>query len=543
MTTHHHTFLQYVNLKDIEDQIQQLQSQLRNYKSQLSNNTYILYELQINYLTDKIGKVSNQLQSLEPNRIKRGLVDSLGSVVKSITGNLDYTDALKYNHAINMLQSNQNKLANEFNDQITLNKEWMSKSNNVLTQLIENQIKINETLKLLLNETDRTDNLIKYTKFGQILAIISNNVEDLMLELIKIENTLAFTRASSTHHSSLDIDTLRTMVNRLEKIYGKDVILRLELREYYNIISPGSYFNEKQIVIVFRFPIVSKDIFNLYKLSIVPNKNQQALIPTYPFIATNDRSFVYIEAECSKYNNWYLCEKEVTHQIRTKSDCIHELISNQALQESCQFTTVFLTKETMEKLDDQHYILSFPHPTKIQLVCGREDFISLQGSYLVTIPTSCYLRTPELTLVNDNDEIQGQPLKLMNIPYDAEKHATASNHIYLNSINLRGLHNIQSKIMVRQPIQLENAQSDVLYHTTIPFYVVMMSITVLAIALLSHRYRHLFCKDTPKSITQDHIYTVPEKKEDHMSENRDQATEDHMSRDKVPATFALRVLK
>lgn len=531
MTTHHHTFLQYINLIDIEDQIQQLQNQLQNYKSQLSNNTYTLYEFQINYLTDKLGKVSNQLQSLEPNRVKRGLIDSLGSVVKSVTGNLDYTDALKYNHAINILQNNQDKLANEFNNQISLNKEWMNKSNNVLIQLVENQVKINETLRVLLNVTDKTDDLIKYTRFSQILTILSNNVDDLMLELIKIENTLAFIRASSTHHSSLDIDSLRIMVNRLEKIYSKDEILRLELREYYNIISPGSYFNEKQIVIVFKFPIVSKDIYDLYRLSIVPNKNQQALIPTYPFIATNDKSFVYIEAECSKYNNWYLCEKEVTHQIRTKSDCIQELISNQALQESCQFTTVFMSKEAMEKLDDQHYILSFPHPTKIQLVCGREDFISLQGSYLVTIPTSCHLRTTEFTLINENDEIQGQPLKLINIPYDAEKQDAASNYIHLNSINLRGLHNIQNKIMIRQPVKLENAQSDVLYHTTIPFYVVMLSATILIIVLLSYRYQCLPCKDNTKSNSKDHIYAVPEK------------NEDHMSKDKAPATFALRVLK
>lgn len=530
MTTHHHTFLQYVNLRDIENHITTLQYQISDYKSRLSNDTYTLFEFQISYLTNKIGKVSNQLKSLEPDRVKRGLVDSLGSVIKSLTGNLDYTDALKYENAIKILQINDNKLVNEFNNHISLSKEWMSKHNNVLIQLVENQSKINSTLDLLLNNTHTTGNLINYAKFGQLMVIISENVEDLRLELVRIENMLAFIHASSTVHSMIDVETLRSMINRLEKIYSKDGILSLELREYYDIIRPGSYFNEKQIVIAFRFPIISKIVYDLYKLSIVPNKNRQALIPTYPFIATNGNSFVYIEAECSKFNNWYLCEKEITHQIRTKTDCIQELITNQALKSSCQFSTVFLEKEAMEKLDDQHYVLSFPTPTKVQSVCGREDFNSLQGSYLATIPINCYLRTKELTIINDNDIIQGQPLKLMNIPYDAETPGAALTQVHLSSIDLGGLHSIQNQVMTSQPIQLDQLQSDVIYHTTIPFYISVLGAGALIIAILGYRNKW-FCKRSETPNTKGHTYEEPGK------------TEDRTARGHIPETFSLKVLK
>lgn len=532
MTTHHHTFLQYVNLRDIENQITTLQYQISEYKSRLSNDTYTLFEFQISYLTNKIGKVSNQLKSLEPGRVKRGLIDGLGSVVKSITGNLDYTDALNYENAIKNLQINNNKLVNEFNNHISLSKEWMAKHNNVLLQLVENQSKINSTLELLLNNTLTTGSLITYAKFGQLISIISENVEDLRLELVRIENMLAFIHASSTVHSMIDIETLRSMVNRLEQIYSKDEILSLELREYYDIIRPGSYFNEKQIVIVFRFPIISKIIYDLYKLSIVPNKNRQALIPTYPFIATNGNSFVYIEAECSKFNNWYLCEKEITHQIRTKTDCIQELIMNQALKSSCQFNTVFLEKEAMEKLDDQHYVISFPNPTQVQSVCGREDFNTLQGSYLATIPINCYLRTKELTIINDNDVIQGQPLKLMNIPYnDVDTPHAALTQVHLSSIDLRGLHSIQNHVMTSQPIQLNQLQSDVIYHTTIPFYIALLGAGALIIAILGYRNKW-FCKRCETSNTKGHTYEEPEIRE-----------EDRAPRGKVPETFSLKVLK
>lgn len=48
------------------------------------------------------------------------------------------------------------------------------------------------------------------------------------------------------------------MVKKLRKIYGQEQILNLELREYYDIIKPASYFVDKQIVFIFKFPFFSK---------------------------------------------------------------------------------------------------------------------------------------------------------------------------------------------------------------------------------------------------------------------------------------------
>lgn len=102
LITHYHTFLQFIELTDIKDRLDSVDSQLKLFETKLINDTYLIYELQIHYLSGKINKIRNQLSTLEPNnfRSKRGLVDGLGSLVKSITGNLDHTDAEKYNNAI-----------------------------------------------------------------------------------------------------------------------------------------------------------------------------------------------------------------------------------------------------------------------------------------------------------------------------------------------------------------------------------------------------------------------------------------------------------
>lgn len=133
LITHYHTFLQRIQLDDIENKLTKLQLQIQTFKTRLPNDTYQLYEFQINYLNDKIDRSFEQLTSLEPSRAKRGLINTFGSVIKSITGNLDYEDALKYDNAIKTLHSNEDKLAFELNNHISDSKEWMTKHSGIIS--------------------------------------------------------------------------------------------------------------------------------------------------------------------------------------------------------------------------------------------------------------------------------------------------------------------------------------------------------------------------------------------------------------------------
>lgn len=537
LITHYHSFLQFIDLTDIKDRLDSIDLQLRHFETKLSNDTYVLYELQIDYLSNKLTKINNQLSTLEPNQLrsKRGLIDGLGSFVKSITGNLDHTDAERYDNAIKILESNENKMLSEVNEHISLNKDWMTQHTIFLTKIAENQARINSSLQLILDNNAYADNsLLKYAKFAQLLAIISENVEDLFLELIRIEDILAFIRASSTHHSMLSVDNLRDMINKLKLVYSQDQVLEADLREYYNIIKSGYYYAKNKIVIIFKIPIISPSQFDFYKLSLVPNKNLETFIPPYPFLATNGKTFMYIEAECPKFNHQHLCEEEVNHLLRGHPDCIQNIIINQSLDISCRPTKVSLEKEAMEQLDDQHYTLIFPEPTKTELQCGRQEFITLHGSYLATLPQKCLLRTEEFTIININDRVKGQPLLITEIPdnYDVNPRLE-SPHLKLNSINLKGLHSIEEKILMQQPIKIDHVDAT-LYHTTIPLYGVLLAAAIVISIIAIRKYNLCTRQDEAKPMPEDktsprnHPYEDPDKLKGQNSKS---------------ATFSLRVLK
>ncbi|XP_026319513.1 uncharacterized protein LOC113230006 [Hyposmocoma kahamanoa] len=524
-------------MTDIKARLDSIDSQLTLFKAKLDNNTYFLYELQIGYLFTKLDKIHNQLNTLEPNslRSKRGLIDGLGSLIKSITGNLDHTDAEKYNNAIQILENNNQKLLSEVNDHISLNKEWMKRHSTLLTKIVENQERINNSLQLNLNNSIYSDNsLLKYAQFAQLLTIISENAEDLFIELTRIEDILAFIRASSTHHSMLSIENLRNMISKLKSVYNQDQVLEGDLREYYNIIKSGYYYAGKRIVIIFKVPIISPGQFDFYKLSLVPNKNFMTFIPPYPFLATNSKTFMYIEAECPKFNHQYLCEEMVNHLPRGHPDCIQGIIIHQSLDKSCRPTKVSLDKEAMEQLDDQHYTLIFPQPTKTELQCGRQEFITLHGSYLATLPPKCLMRTEEFTIININDQIKGQPLLITDIPYDYQVNRPMQMpHIKLNSINLKGLHDIEDKILMQQPIKIDHINNQ-LYHTTIPFYGILLSAAILTSIIIIRR-SNLCTRLKIKN---------PASKDETSTENRiNESPEEVEHRSPKSATFSLQVLK
>lgn len=487
IVSHYHSFLLHIDLEDIQSKVDLVKLQLHNFRPLINNKSMSLFEPHISYLGDKLEKISRQLESFEPSRVKRGLIDGLGSVIKSISGNLDYTDAIKYNNAIQVLEGNDNKLETEFNRHISLTKEWMLDHDNVLKNIVDNQdIIANKLNQIIKQDASKQADLVVYAHLAQHLLILNDNIETLSEELNKIELMIAFMRASSTTHSTISLGNLRNMISKLRVLYSKDEIIDIDLRDYYNILKLGSYYSDKKIVIVIKVPIASPRTYTLYKLSIIPNKNNMALIPTSPYIAIHGPYSMYIETECPKFNSWYLCEERIGYKVIDKPDCVQQLITQQHLN-SCTLTPVALHKPALEQLDEQHYTLSFPMPAKVQMSCGQEQFRTLRGSYLATIPQDCLIKTTEFTIANIDNRIKGHVLRIRTLWDQNTTSRTEESLIQLNSINLESLHESYKKVSVQPTVKLSKISDGSLYHTTIPVYLLLFSAGVLAIALI---YRH-----------------------------------------------------
>lgn len=518
IVSNYHSFLQVIDLKDLQTKLNSISSQLDGIGPELNNKTSSLFEPHINYLKNKLVVLSEQLQTFESNRVKRGLVDGLGSVVKSITGNLDYTDAVHYNNAIKSLQDKENQVITEFNSHVSLTKEWSSQYSKIINNIADNQNRIIYLLDKIRQSIATNDNdLIKYAHLAQVFLILSDNIDSVSLEIVKLQNVLAFVRTSTMHHAIISPASIRNITMKLHDLYGKDRIIDLDIREYYDIIKLGSYYVENSIVIVYKFPIILPQSYNLYKLSIIPNKNHEILSPFSPFIAIHLKDYKYIEAECPKTSKGYLCKETRNLQSKMTQDCVYQLITTQQRTAACRPITVTLQNAAFEKLDDRHYTVSLPNPTKVHLSCSQDLHQTLQGSYLIMIPQGCLLETSEFVISNLKDRLRGQAVKIMDLPKETKSNTSLVPSFKFNSIDLSYLHETNSKIQLQKEVEpLRNIDYYSLYHTTIPMYLILSSACVLAIVVAARRYYMNGMKiktDTTQetSIELQGIYAIPKR--------------------------------
>ncbi|XP_074042059.1 uncharacterized protein [Leptinotarsa decemlineata] len=119
-----HTLIHYNDLNPFKTEIQKLNDQFGQTLEALSINKNNISSAEtenyIKILTLTKDKTESKSQEIitNPKRIKRGLINGIGSIFKSITGNLDAEDEERYEKLIRELQNNQKVLASKFNQTV-----------------------------------------------------------------------------------------------------------------------------------------------------------------------------------------------------------------------------------------------------------------------------------------------------------------------------------------------------------------------------------------------------------------------------------------
>lgn len=488
IVSHDHIFLQEIDIDNIQQQINLLQTQLTDLASRLSNKNFVLFKYQILHLFSKLNKTSLELETFEPKRVKRGLFNPLGTFIKSISGNLDNEDALRFDKALKILQNNDQELSVSFNKHISLYKEMTLQQTQILNNITYNQRKLEKAIISINNASETNkEQMHQYAQISQLFSIVTENVQELSFEINKLSNIVAFSRTNVMHHSILSISILKNMLSQLKNIYNPGVLLDLDIRFYYDLITLGSYFTDKKIVIVLKFPIMSLETYDLYRLCPVPNKNSEIILPPSPYMASNSQEFAYMEAECPKIDTWYICKQQLSHQTRAHSDCVYNLIYHQDTAD-CHPTSISLLKEALLELDSQHFIISMPNEIRVKMSCAQEKYRLLKGSYLASIPRNCSIRTSEFTIINTDNKFHGQPVEIMTFPHSIPMSANSKKHLphyNFTTIDLNKLHNIQHQLLMDPPVEINNENLSSLYHTTIPTYIIVL---LSALALVSLAY-------------------------------------------------------
>lgn len=491
MKNDHWSIVKTLDLELIKEQLDNNIEEYNNLKGLVFKNSDTRRELfaltlqiesMINLTSDRLG------QLLPIYRVRRGLIDPLGSVIKVITGNLDYEDAKRYNSEISNLQNREHsvekkmslmkvaveKLVNVSND-INLNVKHVNFNNNRLNSIVNNQTIIYTSFRLM-------------NSLYQIL----NNLRTLYQIIYEVETAIAFSKLHTLHRFIINSTELFDILKEVEKhtnlLYkvSKENLVKIE-----NNIEMKTYFQRFQLVFILEIPLVSKEKYTYYKVMPIPILHPKSnktliIIPQYPFLMVKSLKFIPVARSCEEIERGrFLCTDDNIVQY-TNELCIEQLMLLKSNSSACQQREVEIEQTKIQPITENQWMLYFGEETVITERCGDDIRKSqLHGTYIVARSEHCNLQIGESLispLTNASAvEVNLPSIQLPDLRYPEDRSLTP---IDLRNIDLRDISDVLSQI---SDVQTDN-QSVIITKELSVWTISLFLVFIIVICILCFIY-------------------------------------------------------
>lgn len=377
--------------------------------------------------------------SILPRRQRRGLINGLGSLIKFITGNLDSSDAEKYDSIIAHLKENQETISKQFEHHYSINS-------NVLNQLNSTIEDINFNQNLLSNEINSLRKLYTTKLYVDAINTVLDHNQAILQTVLDItqdiQNSVTFCKLKKLHPSIIKPQTLLKTLDDLKQYYGNKMpdYQGEALWDLQSHIKVNCVIGTEEIIYFLDIPILNESTNELFSLQPIPTQfshdSYVTIIPSAKFALKSITSPVvqFLNKECEHGLNYFYCPNHL--QLAGETDCEKDILLH-GLNGRCELIKLDLTKNHVEFLEiAKRYIFIFPFEDQIKIT-NHDDvsFRKLQGIFLVspensTIeyhnqtlvapPTNSYQHPSLVRHIKMPDDINKNPIaqtKLKNLNY------------------------------------------------------------------------------------------------------------------------------
>ena len=452
-------------------------TELENY-FKIINATESMVEIKLNEIIPR------------PDRQKRGLINGLGSIFKSITGNLDAEDGNRYDKLIEKLHRNQEHMSENIKNQNSLSMDLIEKFN----ETIQN---INHNGKTLTARIFKLQNLIKIqTDKENIDAAINTangliNLYKIIYDVLQdIQNSMTFTKLKLLHPSVINVNDLFKILKNLEnllpsgqlpfKITYENTVL------YESLIEVECYISQNRVVYILNLPINYPGEFILYHLYSIPVQDDKtkfhAIIPNSKFIALSEKKYAQTNNNCLKISkgNYYCKHQELIDKF-TQKICEVNLIDNKN-SENCSSQNLIINAVQMFNIEDSNkWIVIAPMERQIVLQCDQTNIKTIIGTHLIPLQNSCQFKINEQTIYSKEIKEEIAPMIFdfkTKIPFDN----LSKIPLKFENMKLDELQIIKEKINIIPLDDQEIADSA----THVPWILVVL-IIIVAVAVYSYQ--------------------------------------------------------
>lgn len=383
------------------------------------------------------------------NRVRRGLINGLGTVIKAITGNLDNDDKERFEKIINELDKKDQNSQSKINQQYSVVNQLIANYNRTLHAIQFN----NDQIKLKISEINAVVNSYdgQLIIFKDLLHHLQTSMNLILNVLSDIETSITFCKQGILHPSIVSTHVLQSELYKLS-LNLTDVLT------YESLIKVRCNVRSERIVYFLTLPIYKTTDYHLYYLYPVPwliNNSYTTIIPKHKYLLkqTNSNEVLPLIDRCA-FNEMFYCNAALLSYAT--SGCESNILSNGSTF-GCKFTKLHITDNYLSIVPETNQLIAvFPQEDRIIIKSTNQaETMSLQGIHLINPKAdSVYyhdkLMSAQLTSI-------GSPTFLSIPPLNLESLNLTRMSLHFDDINLKTLDNFHLNL---NPVQLDEDNFD-----------------------------------------------------------------------------------
>ncbi|XP_039227243.1 uncharacterized protein LOC120320757 [Drosophila yakuba] len=259
-------------------------------------------------------KLTSQLPSESNSRPRRGLINGLGTIIKTISGNMDATDEEKIISELKQLGRNAENTA-QFQNETLIRFMEITDHINKEQEVINNFINFNQN-----RISKEIDTGLKKAELNIFLTRININLDLLYTHLAGIAESLLFAKLNIVPKYILD----NAEIQKIKMSLTDQNVKIKEDYEVYNLLSLETSTEKKTIVFEIKIPILSPNNYTLYQIVTIPF-NGTEIVNLPKFILEDRIELKTLNTNCIRVNDLSVCE---TPTDPDNPECIHNLLAN-----------------------------------------------------------------------------------------------------------------------------------------------------------------------------------------------------------------------
>lgn len=438
----------------------------------------------------KLLDLKNKFNSIKPSiRNKRGLINGLGTIIKSITGNMDARDAHHINEEIKNLMTNQSNIKSEVKKQILINNRMVERFETITNHINSQQNAIESYLNRFKKQIDNkitTDREI--TKHAQYLNQINFNIDILHNHLTNLAEAIVLARLNVISKQILNPEEITEIYYNLE-----NQTVEIKSNEHiYELLGLQAYYSNSNIIFNVRIPVLSHEKYSMLHMIPLP-LNETRIISTKPYIIQNHIKIQYFDEICPKIEDVYYCKESPYQESTSDSTCIAPLLQNKPAE--CQVAEGIHTSDIIQP--ENNYILLINVPETIVKSSCETKQLQVKGTQLIHF-TNC---TVEINNVKYLDHISSHWDNIYIHPVTSNFINYSSTIEDLKLKRLKSYHIANKKEI--ELLQLETEQKDYFI-----FGIITIISFIVMLILLHLIYKKVSTSRTSPAISEQG--TIPE---------------------------------